>query len=82
MDLTPYVQRHEFRVDRVFDEFACNAEVYRQAVLPLVESCCRSDASCSFFAYGQTGSGKTFTMLGPQGNGAEPQQDRTLNPKP
>lgn len=77
VDLTPYVMRHEFRVDFAFDETASTAAVYRQCVRPLV--CCSSSGSggpngscCSFFAYGQTGSGKTHTMLGPAASsGAE-----------
>lgn len=68
--------RHEFRVDRAFDEAAPNSEVYRQVVSPLVESCCKKEASCSFFAYGQTGSGKTYTMLGPQNSPATPTEER------
>ncbi|CBZ51587.1 hypothetical protein NCLIV_013810 [Neospora caninum Liverpool] len=73
VDLTPYVMRHEFRVDYAFDEHSTNAEVYRAVVRPLVETCCLADASTSCFAYGQTGSGKTYTMLGPQpyGRGVE-----------
>lgn len=83
VDLTPYVMRHEFRVDRAFDERAPNYDVYRQVVSPLVESCCIKEASCSFFAYGQTGSGKTYTMLGPQSSTPQAGEDRkeqTLNP--
>lgn len=73
VDLTPYVMRHEFRVDYAFDEESSNAEIYRDVVHPLVEACCLRQASTSCFAYGQTGSGKTYTMLGPQpyGRGAE-----------
>ncbi|KEP65297.1 UNVERIFIED_CONTAM: internal kinesin motor domain protein [Hammondia hammondi] len=73
VDLTPYVMRHEFRVDFAFDEKSTNAEVYRAVVRPLVEACCLGDANTSCFAYGQTGSGKTYTMLGPQpyGRGVE-----------
>ncbi|XP_026191228.1 uncharacterized protein LOC34623217 [Cyclospora cayetanensis] len=78
VDLTPYVLRHEFRVDRAFDETASNSEVYRQVVSSLVESCCTKEASCSFFAYGQTGSGKTFTMLGPQGSAEQPGDDQGI----
>ncbi|CDJ39027.1 hypothetical protein ETH_00029500 [Eimeria tenella] len=73
VDLTPYVLRHEFRVDRAFDEFASNSEVYRQVVGPLVVCCCSAAANCSFFAYGQTGSGKTYTMLGPQASSSASQ---------
>ncbi|KFG54853.1 internal kinesin motor domain [Toxoplasma gondii FOU] len=73
VDLTPYVMRHEFRVDFAFDEKSTNDEVYRAVVRPLVEACCLGDANTSCFAYGQTGSGKTYTMLGPQpyGRGVE-----------
>ncbi|PFH34691.1 internal kinesin motor domain protein [Besnoitia besnoiti] len=73
VDLTPYVMRHEFRVDYAFDERDSNADVYRAVVKPLVEACCLRNANTSCFAYGQTGSGKTYTMLGlqPYGRGIE-----------
>ncbi|KAK9287641.1 hypothetical protein L1049_016078 [Liquidambar formosana] len=46
VDLTAYVEKHEFCFDAVLDEYVNNDE--------------RTKATC--FAYGQTGSGKTFTM--------------------
>ncbi|KAJ3259390.1 hypothetical protein HK103_002293 [Boothiomyces macroporosus] len=52
VDLTKYVENHEFVFDEAFDQDATNEEVYKRTALPLVD--------------GQTGSGKTFTMLAPQ----------------
>ncbi|KAJ3109092.1 Kinesin-like protein kif24 [Phlyctochytrium planicorne] len=62
VDLTKYVEQHEFTFDEVFDLDCTNDEVYRRTALPLVEYIFTGGkATC--FAYGQTGSGKTFTML-------------------
>ncbi|KAJ1557859.1 Kinesin-like protein kif24, partial [Cladochytrium tenue] len=59
LDLTPYVEPHEFVFDDVFD-----AQVYARTAAPLVEYMFHGGkATC--FAYGQTGSGKTYTMLDP-----------------
>ncbi|GAB2266653.1 Kinesin-like protein KIN-13A [Dionaea muscipula] len=61
VDLTAYVERHEFCFDAVLDEHVTNDEVYRVTIEPIVPSIFqRTKATC--FAYGQTGSGKTFTM--------------------
>ncbi|KAJ3271941.1 Kinesin-like protein kif24 [Terramyces sp. JEL0728] len=65
VDLTKYVENHEFVFDEAFDQDATNEEVYKRTALPLVEYIFEGGkATC--FAYGQTGSGKTFTMLDPQ----------------
>ncbi|ORX96919.1 kinesin-domain-containing protein [Basidiobolus meristosporus CBS 931.73] len=62
VDLTKYVEQHEFVFDEVFDSTADNEQVYTRTALPLVEYIFEGGkATC--FAYGQTGSGKTFTML-------------------
>jgi hypothetical protein len=37
VDLTKYVENHEFVFDEAFDENAANEEVYRRTALPLVE---------------------------------------------
>ncbi|KAK9269203.1 hypothetical protein L1049_000972 [Liquidambar formosana] len=61
VDLTEYVEKHEFVFDAVLNEDVSNDEVYSQtveSVVPLIFQ--RTKATC--FAYGQTGSGKTFTM--------------------
>ncbi|KAL5713058.1 Kinesin-like protein KIN-13A [Ranunculus cassubicifolius] len=61
VDLTAYVERHEFCFDAVLDEQVSNDEVYRVTVEPIIPAIFqRTKATC--FAYGQTGSGKTFTM--------------------
>ncbi|XP_010269545.1 PREDICTED: kinesin-like protein KIN-13A [Nelumbo nucifera] len=61
VDLTAYVEKHEFCFDAVLDEHVTNDEVYRVTVQPIIPTIFqRTKATC--FAYGQTGSGKTFTM--------------------
>ncbi|KAL6842587.1 hypothetical protein ACP4OV_027431 [Aristida adscensionis] len=61
VDLTEYVEKHEFVFDAVLDEDVSNDEVYHETVEPVVPAIFnRTKATC--FAYGQTGSGKTYTM--------------------
>ncbi|XVF49197.1 hypothetical protein PTKIN_Ptkin03bG0249300 [Pterospermum kingtungense] len=61
VDLTEYVERHEFVFDAVLNEDVSNEEVYFETVEPIVPLIFnRTKATC--FAYGQTGSGKTYTM--------------------
>ncbi|KAK7363570.1 hypothetical protein VNO77_05717 [Canavalia gladiata] len=61
VDLTAYVEKHEFCFDAVLDESVTNDEVYRVTVEPIIPTIFeRTKATC--FAYGQTGSGKTYTM--------------------
>ncbi|KAL0905839.1 hypothetical protein M5K25_024279 [Dendrobium thyrsiflorum] len=61
VDLTEYVEKHEFVFDAVLDEDVSNDEVYRETVEPIIPAIFqRTKATC--FAYGQTGSGKTYTM--------------------
>ncbi|VFQ61069.1 unnamed protein product [Cuscuta campestris] len=61
VDLTAYVEKHEFCFDAVLDEYVTNDEVYRATVEPIIPIIFqRTKATC--FAYGQTGSGKTYTM--------------------
>mmetsp|Transcript_3040 Transcript_3040/g.7577 ORF Transcript_3040/g.7577 Transcript_3040/m.7577 type:complete len:713 (-) Transcript_3040:98-2236(-) len=61
VDLTKYMERHQFSFDDTLDEHVTNDEVYRATVQPLVGTLFRGGkATC--FAYGQTGSGKTYTM--------------------
>ncbi|KAK2994506.1 hypothetical protein RJ640_001455 [Escallonia rubra] len=61
VDLTAYVEKHEFCFDAVLDENVTNDEVYRVTVEPIIPIIFqRTKATC--FAYGQTGSGKTYTM--------------------
>lgn len=61
VDLTAYVEKHEFCFDAVLDQQVSNDEVYRETVQPIIPIIFqRTKATC--FAYGQTGSGKTYTM--------------------
>ncbi|KAJ6800175.1 kinesin-like protein KIN-13A [Iris pallida] len=61
VDLTAYVEKHEFCFDAVLDEYVTNNEVYRETVEPIIPTIFQqTKATC--FAYGQTGSGKTYTM--------------------
>jgi len=63
VDLTKYLENHNFRFDHSFDETVGNEEVYQYTAAPLVETIFNKGfATC--FAYGQTGSGKTHTMGG------------------
>ncbi|KAE8682828.1 Kinesin-13A [Hibiscus syriacus] len=61
VDLTEYVEKHEFHFDAVLNEDVSNGEVYSETVEPMIPLIFnRTKATC--FAYGQTGSGKTYTM--------------------
>ncbi|KAG6723686.1 hypothetical protein I3842_03G220500 [Carya illinoinensis] len=61
VDLTEYVEKHEFVFDAVLNEGVPNDEVYSETVEPIVPLIFhKTKATC--FAYGQTGSGKTYTM--------------------
>ncbi|KAJ1649459.1 hypothetical protein IWQ61_009465 [Dispira simplex] len=65
VDMTKYIEEHNFAFDEVFDDATSNQELYRRTAMPLVEYIFHGGkATC--FAYGQTGSGKTFTMLDPR----------------
>ncbi|KAF9612728.1 hypothetical protein IFM89_003270 [Coptis chinensis] len=53
VDLTAYVEKHEFCFDAVLDEQVSNDEVYRVTVEPIIPAIFqRTKATC--FAYGQT----------------------------
>nr|GEU74643.1 kinesin-like protein KIN-13A [Tanacetum cinerariifolium] len=57
VDLTAYVERHEFCFDAVLDQQVTNDEVYRETVQPIIPIIFqRTKATC--FAYGQTVAGK------------------------
>nr|TKW21625.1 hypothetical protein SEVIR_4G131600v2 [Setaria viridis] len=61
VDLTEYMERHEFVFDAVLDDDVSNDKVYNETVEPIIPAIFqRTKATC--FAYGQTGSGKTYTM--------------------
>ena len=51
-----------FTFDQVFDPSATQAQLYEQAVAPLILKCLQG-YNATIFAYGQTGSGKTHTIL-------------------
>ena len=67
LDLTKYVEEHFFKFDLAFNESMTNLDVYRKAVLPIVNFALKG-GKVSCFAYGQTGSGKTYTMIGDSKN--------------
>lgn len=63
VDLTKYLENHQFRFDYVFDDSCTNDTVYKFTAQPLVKTIFEGGmATC--FAYGQTGAGKTHTMGG------------------
>lgn len=63
VNLTKFLEHHNFRFDYTFDEHCTNAQVYERTARPLVRHIFEGGmATC--FAYGQTGSGKTHTMGG------------------
>ena len=63
VDLTKYLEHHNFRFDYAFNENVGNRMVYDYTAAPLVATIFdKGMATC--FAYGQTGSGKTHTMGG------------------
>lgn len=59
-----------FTYDAVYDQQARQADIYDEAVRPIVESVLQG-FNGTVFAYGQTGTGKTYTMEGPSGSGGE-----------
>lgn len=61
VDMTRYIETHQFRFDDVFDADVNNDSLYIQAVRPLIATVFKSGRG-TCFAYGQTGSGKTYTM--------------------
>lgn len=78
VDLTRYVEEHNFLFDQSFDETVTNEGLYQACVRPVIDAVFQR-AKCTCFAYGQTGSGKTFTMMGPPKRLVEgvPEKDRT-----
>ncbi|KAG6500958.1 hypothetical protein ZIOFF_040820 [Zingiber officinale] len=52
-----------FTFDKVFGPSAKQADLYDQAVVPIVNEVLEG-FNCTIFAYGQTGTGKTYTMEG------------------
>eukprot|EP00803_Ostreobium_quekettii_P010128 evm.model.scf_531.2 EVM.evm.TU.scf_531.2 scf_531:7233-12300(-) len=52
-----------FTYDKVFGPAASQADLYEQAIAPIVAEVVEG-FNCTIFAYGQTGTGKTYTMEG------------------
>ena len=65
VDMTRYVETHEFAFDNAFDDQQNNNNIYEVTCRPLLCSVFDRNAKATCFAYGQTGSGKTHTMMGP-----------------
>ncbi|KAI8882750.1 kinesin-domain-containing protein [Backusella circina FSU 941] len=65
VDLTKYIEQHQFTFDDVFDADSTNDYIYQRTAQPLVKYIF-SGGKATCFAYGQTGSGKTYTMMDPQ----------------
>lgn len=65
VDMTRYVETHEFAFDNAFDDKQDNSAIYKDTCRPLLCSVFDRHATATCFAYGQTGSGKTHTMMGP-----------------
>ena len=63
VDMSKYIEEHEFTFDGSFSDNESNEDLYKKLVRPLVASAFDS-SKITCFAYGQTGSGKTFTMMG------------------
>jgi kinesin family member 11 len=57
------IRNKRFGFDRVFDEYASQAQLYEETVKPIVTEVLEG-YNCTVFAYGQTSSGKTYTMEG------------------
>lgn len=79
VDLTRYVEEHNFQFDQSFDETVTNEQLYCACVRPIIDAVFNR-AKCTCFAYGQTGSGKTFTMMGPPKRQGEGIADRDRIP--
>jgi kinesin family protein 2/24 len=67
VDLTKYIEEHNFNFDAGYDETISNQSLYHHSVRPLVDAAFHG-AKVTCFAYGQTGSGKTYTMMGDSAN--------------
>ena len=63
VDLTKYIEEHQFIFDLAYDQDASNEKIYLETVRPMIEAAFNK-IKVTCFAYGQTGSGKTYTMMG------------------
>lgn len=57
VDLTKFVESHEFVFDRVYDENSSNTHIYDTCCRPLVQFA-MNRGKATVFAFGQTGAGK------------------------
>ena len=67
VDLTKYVQTHEFRYDDAFGEADSTARLYDASIQHLIDNFMGDGGTSTCFCFGQTASGKTFTLFGAQG---------------
>ena len=63
VDLTKYIEEHQFIFDLAYDQDSTNEKIYLETVRPMIQAAFNK-VKVTCFAYGQTGSGKTFTMMG------------------
>ena len=68
VDLTQYVQEHNFQYDNCFDEDDDTKQLYCRSVHSLVHNLFQAGTS-TCFCFGQTASGKTHTLFGSCGGG-------------
>ena len=66
VDLTRYVQTHNYTVDAAFGEADSTRDVYERVVAELIANFFGGGTS-TCFCFGQTASGKTFTLFGAGG---------------
>eukprot|EP00960_Hanusia_phi_P049898 759851-Hanusia_phi.AAC.2 len=67
LDLSEYVEQHDFAFDEVLSDCCSNDEVYQRTTKSLVRYVFHNKGKATVFAYGQTGAGKTYTMMGGKG---------------
>ena len=63
VDLTKYIEEHQFIFDLAYDQDSTNEKIYLETVRPMIQAAFNK-VKVTCFAYGQTGSGKTYTMMG------------------
>ena len=63
VDLTKYIEEHQFIFDLAYGQDATNEKIYLETVRPMIQAAFNK-VKVTCFAYGQTGSGKTYTMMG------------------
>ncbi|KAM0673320.1 hypothetical protein GVAV_003288 [Gurleya vavrai] len=63
LDLSPFIQEHQFTFDKIFDENVKNKEIFDSIKNILTHVI--NGGNGSIIAYGQTGTGKTHSMFHP-----------------